>query len=93
MTFHHYHNIYTYSVENLWLAYGIAILLTVIAVVIGFSAIASNGASYSDNISTILRASRGAKIGIKLESHDIDWSDPVPWDLENATVRFQRRQT
>ena len=94
VTFHHYHNIYTYEAWKLWLAYGIAIGLATIAVAIGLVVMRLNGASYSDNFSTILRASIGAHvnrhISVDIMDHHMNGKDPVPEYLEDALVHFQR---
>ncbi|KAK5125237.1 hypothetical protein LTR85_000913 [Meristemomyces frigidus] len=70
---------------TLWLAYGLAILCTAIAVVLGFLAILSNGASYSNNFSTITRSARNAELSVEVEPDDTG-RDPLPRGLAKAIV-------
>ncbi|KAK1524373.1 uncharacterized protein CCOS01_09460 [Colletotrichum costaricense] len=50
-----YQNIYTYSVAPLWIAYGVAVGITILSVTIGTWAVVVTGSSYSSRFSTILR--------------------------------------
>lgn len=77
-----------YSAEKLWLAYGIAILFTLIAVVIGLYIIMSTGTSYSNNFSTIFRKARGAESDVVIHPGDHDGKYPLPDYLKKATIRF-----
>ncbi|KAK6386625.1 hypothetical protein LTR65_008824 [Meristemomyces frigidus] len=80
-----FHNVYAYSRSQLWLAYGLAILCTAIAVVLGFCAILSNGASYSNNFSTIVRSARNAELSVDVKPDDTG-RDPLPRGLAQAVV-------
>ncbi|MCJ1467673.1 hypothetical protein MMC07_006298 [Pseudocyphellaria aurata] len=51
-------NVYIYHPKNLLLAYGIALFLALIAVVLGACAYVSNGVSHSNSFSSIVRATR-----------------------------------
>ncbi|KAK4901585.1 hypothetical protein LTR27_001357 [Elasticomyces elasticus] len=93
VTFTTYHNIYVYDPITLWTAYGIAILLTAIAVGTGTYALVSNGVAYDTNFSTVLRTSRLSKRlkGVDEElagedGQDDDGSRPLPECLANATI-------
>lgn len=87
VTFHKYHNIYIYSKWKLWLPYGIAILLTAIAVIVGFIAILLNGASYRDEFSTVFRVAKGAEIKPgDIQDEDLDGKDPMPKYLSKVKV-------
>ncbi|TID19917.1 hypothetical protein E6O75_ATG07377 [Venturia nashicola] len=83
-----YRNVYTYSAEKLWLAYGIAILFTLIAVIIGLYIIMSTGTSYSNTFSTIFRKARGAESDVVIHPGDHDGKYPLPEYLKKATIRF-----
>ena len=85
-----YHNIYAYSEWKLWLAYSIAILLAAIAVFVGLVAMILNGASYSNNFSTVFRVARSAEINVTIEGDDEDGRDPLPSYLSKAQVRLSR---
>lgn len=75
-----------YSPQKLWLAYGLAALFTCIATVVGLFAIFTNGASYTNNFSTILRATRKAHITEELQLADLSSQDPLPTHLRKATI-------
>lgn len=51
-------NVYAYHPKNLFLAYGIALFLAIIAVILGLCAYLSNGVSHSNSFSSIVRATR-----------------------------------
>ena len=48
-------------------------------------AIFFNGASYSDNFSTIFRVARGAEIEV-IRDEDLDGKDPLPRHLSKAPI-------
>lgn len=77
MTFRRYHNIYDYSPQKLWLAYGIALALTALSLVAGLAAMLVNGASYSSNFSTVLRAAHGAQLSVPIRDEDGRGQDPL----------------
>ena len=81
-----FHNTYVYSWYNLWLGYGIAILLTAAAVAQGLLAIFSSGASYSNNFSTVMRSSWNAKLSVDVSEVGDGCRDPLPDYLAKATV-------
>ena len=74
---------------KLWLAYGVAIFFTVIAVCIGLAAMLVNGSSYSNSFSTIVRAARGAEITVTIQEDDLDGKDVLPQYLKEAEIRFR----
>lgn len=78
-----YHNVYVYNPYKLWLAYGIALALSMIAVAIGLYTIVSNSASYSNEFSTIVRVAHCAISDPKLDAKD-NGSDPLVKDLAEA---------
>jgi hypothetical protein len=83
-----YRNQYDYSAPNLWLTYGIALGITMLVAVAGFVAMMTNGAAFSNDFSTILRASRTAKLSEEVRIGDADGKDPLPQYLSEATVGF-----
>lgn len=83
-----YQTIYAYSSDKLWLAYGIAIFFTAIAVAQGFFVIFSSGASYSNNFSTIMRSTWSAELNVNFRQVENDFRDPLPEFLAKATVEF-----
>ena len=91
ITYHTYESVYHYSVWKLWIAYGITIGLTTVAVALGFIAMAQNDVSYSDNFSTVFRAAHGAELSVDLFEEDSDGKDPMPEYISTATVHFRGR--
>ncbi|KAL2074611.1 hypothetical protein VTL71DRAFT_8389 [Oculimacula yallundae] len=51
-------NIYAYNARNLWAAYGSAIFVTFLSILVGFRALLSNGISYETSFSTIVATTR-----------------------------------
>jgi hypothetical protein len=82
--------VYVYNFYKLWLAYGIALASSMIAVAIGLYTIVSNNASYSNEFSTILRVAHHAVSEPKLDAED-NGSDPLVKDL--AEARFCPKST
>jgi len=87
------HNVYEYSSAKLLLAYGLAILLTIIEVVLGLYTMVVKHASFSNKFSSILRASRHAELDSVIDLTDQLGSDPLPRTLANATVQLPRKVT
>lgn len=81
-----YHNVYHYDQVTLWIAYGLAILFTLLAAVAGMAALIINGASYSDNFSTIVRISRTAELSVEVMDYDGSGHDPLPTYLKHARI-------
>ena len=80
-----YVNVYAYSARRLWIAYGLAVGLATIAVIIGLTTLLFSRASYSNNFSTILRNARNATLSVKVDQRDLG-QDPLPKSLAEATV-------
>ncbi|EME78326.1 uncharacterized protein MYCFIDRAFT_216609 [Pseudocercospora fijiensis CIRAD86] len=83
-----YQNVYEYSPVKLWLAYGIAIALTLLGTILGLIAIFKNGAAFSDDFSTILRTARYARLSREVSYSDSDGRDPLPEYLSETTIVF-----
>ena len=81
-------NVYVYSSDKLWLAYGIAIFLTAITVAQGLFVIFSSGASYSNNFSTVMRSTWSAKLSVDYSEARDDCRDPLPGFIAKATVEL-----
>jgi hypothetical protein len=79
--------VYSYAAWKLWIAYGIAILLSALAVMVGAIYIELNAATFSDNFSTIFRIAKGAEISVPIDEKDLDGRDPLPTYLARATIR------
>lgn len=88
VTFNTYAPTYIYAVKTLWLAYGIAILFSMIGVIIGLCCISSTVASFSNDFSAVFRAARQATVSVEMKETDGDGRDPLPNYLKEATVGF-----
>lgn len=91
MTFRTYENVYSYSAARLWLIYGPAIFFTTLAVAIGLHSMIMEGVSYSDDFSTIMRATRQAELSASFRESDTGGENPLPKRLEQATVGIRKR--
>jgi hypothetical protein len=82
-------NIYTYSSEKLWLAYGLAIAITVLNVCLGLLAVFRTGASFTLNFSTIVRAAKNAHVSVETDEFTLPGRDPLPegWKKAVFTMR------
>ncbi|GIZ46349.1 hypothetical protein CKM354_000947700 [Cercospora kikuchii] len=93
VTYGLYGNVYSYATDKLWLAYGIAIGVTVLNVIIGIIAICRTGASYTGNFSTIARAARNADIGADMREDRFPGSDPLPKSMAKAHLHLYGNET
>ncbi|PIA93527.1 hypothetical protein CB0940_03962 [Cercospora beticola] len=82
-------NVYSYSAEKLWLAYGLAISIAIISVAIGLLAIFRSGASFTLNFSTIVRATRTADVSIEMDEQSLPGKDPLPKSWKRARFTIQ----
>lgn len=71
-------NIYIYSSNRLVLSYVIALVLALFSSICGLSAIRLNGASYSNRISTFLRAAAQQDLYSLIPPDDQRGADPLP---------------
>ncbi|KAF4626926.1 hypothetical protein G7Y89_g11231 [Cudoniella acicularis] len=83
-----YQNLYNYDRATLWIAYGLSILFTTLAVIIGMIALILNGASYSNNFSTIIRVSRTTELNVEVTDQDVFGRDPLPSYLKHARLNM-----
>lgn len=82
-------NIYVYSPRNLILAYGIAILFTLVGVILGFWCLSVNGGSYSNSFSTVLRTTRNSQLDTLVRTSETTGADPLPHHLGRTKVSLQ----
>jgi uncharacterized membrane protein YgaE (UPF0421/DUF939 family) len=85
-----FQNVYIYDSRTLWIAYGLAITFTLIAVCIGLTAILLNNASYNNNFSTVLRISRSSKMSTEVQELESDGSEPLSKHLAQAKLLIGR---
>jgi hypothetical protein len=85
-------NTYAYDSRNLLVSYGLAVCFALIAGIAGCASIMSNGASYSNRFSTVLRTTRGQELEELIVHNDRTGVDPLPKHLENARIDLRRGQ-
>ncbi|KAK1704533.1 uncharacterized protein BDZ83DRAFT_772145 [Colletotrichum acutatum] len=88
-----YQNVYTYSVAPLWIAYGVAVGITILSITIGTWAVVVAGSSYSSKFSTILRLAFNVRLSEYVELQDTGGEDPLSDRLENTIVAFPSRKS
>lgn len=86
VTYHDFHNVYSYSPVKLWLAYGLAIIFATVAASIGLTTLMANGASFGSNFSAVFLVGRGATMSVEPRSDDMSGRDPLPSRLSKAKV-------
>lgn len=85
--------IYAYDATTLWIAYGTSIAFAAIAVLVGAIALYLNGASYSDNFSTVVRVAKTASFSVEVKDSDGSGSDPLPKHLRGARLDMRAGAT
>ncbi|OPB40219.1 hypothetical protein A0O28_0002980 [Trichoderma guizhouense] len=85
----HYALIYSYAANTLWLAYGIALGMTLLSILLGVVSIYHNsGFSYMSKFSTILRVAHCIDLSDAIQPEDKDGKDPTPRYIKNLTFSF-----
>lgn len=81
-------NVYTYKSTSLFLAYGLAILTSLLANILGIIAYLSNGSAHDRNFSAILGATRERELSdlFDEENHGIL---PVPKPTKRTLLKFR----
>lgn len=80
-------NIYAYNVGNLALAYGLAIVVTIISVIIGLGALVVNGVSHGTSFSSIMCSTRNKT----LDNMTIGYSlaaEPLSKEVLDTDLKF-----
>ncbi|KAM0246589.1 hypothetical protein ACHAQJ_010172 [Trichoderma viride] len=81
--------IYLYAAQTLWLAYGIAIGMALLSVLLGIISIHyNNGSSYMTKFSTILRVAHCIDLSEPVRPEDTDGKDPTPRYIKDLTISF-----
>lgn len=92
MIFTPFVNTYTYAPVTLWAAYGTALAVGLLSATLGLLAMVRNRASYSNEFSSVLRATRLATLSTDLQELDTDGRDPLPGYLARATITLQNHR-
>lgn len=82
-------NVYSYGADKLWLAYGIAIGVTLLNVLVGLWVMVQTGASFTDNFSTVVRVAKNAAIEEDMQESHLPGKDPLPKRLAKAEIRLR----
>lgn len=94
VAFERYGTVYRYDAKTLWTAYGVALLVAGLAVLMGTTALWLNGVAYDNTFSTVLRAtyidgpgaSRSEALHNRSTDRVDDGSRPLPKALARAIV-------
>jgi hypothetical protein len=79
--------VYSYNAQNLWLAYGVAIFVTLFSLVVGFYAMYSNGVSYRTSFSAIMATTRNRVLDDVMVGSSLG-ADPMREDVMQTRLRF-----
>ncbi|KAH7327469.1 hypothetical protein BKA65DRAFT_462233 [Rhexocercosporidium sp. MPI-PUGE-AT-0058] len=81
------HNIYNYNPTNLFWAYGLAVLVTMLSVAIGTRAIMVNGVSHETSFSSILCSIRNQTLDNLTAGFSLA-AEPLGSDVKDTKLRF-----
>ncbi|KAL7919901.1 hypothetical protein ACQKWADRAFT_322608 [Trichoderma austrokoningii] len=82
-----YELVYSYAAQTLWLAYGIALGMCLLSILLGTVSIYYNGgASYTTKFSTILRVAQCIDLSEPIKPEDTDGQDPTPRYIKKITA-------
>ena len=86
-------SVYIYNPNNVYIAYGCAILTTLLCVLVGCISLFRNNAAYSLSLSTILRLTRDKTFDLLISKEDRGGEDPLPKSIAKARVEFNVEST
>ena len=81
------YNKYMYLAHNLVLAYGIAIFVSLLSVVVGLRALQVNGVSHDTSFYTIMATTRNIKLDDLLKGESLGAS-PIPGSIAKKKLQF-----
>lgn len=84
-------NIYVYNPLDLYLAYGLTLVSALICICIGSLALTGNGVSFSDEFTTILRATRNPELDHLVAEGECNGADPTPKHTAEALLSYNLR--
>ena len=84
-------NAYSYEPRNLFIAYGIGILFSLIVVIFGLLCIKAASASYTNSFSTILRTTRNPELDAVVPSAETSGAEPLSKHLSNVRLVLRRQ--
>lgn len=88
--YNYYANIYSYQPFDLYLSYGIGIVMVAFCTAIGCRALYRNGVAYKDSWSTTLRTTRGRDLDAIMDVRPTETSgaEPLSKAIERTSVTF-----
>ncbi|KAI0112242.1 hypothetical protein GGR51DRAFT_60601 [Nemania sp. FL0031] len=81
-----YEPMYHYSFRQLWIAYGIAIMVSAISSMFGLLAIFFGHASYSSHFSSVFRTAYSSSLEVTMRPEDMKATDPLPKYIAKAAL-------
>ena len=84
-------NAFSYEPRNLFIAYGIGLLFSLIVVMFGLLCIKSASASYTNSFSTILRTTRNPELDAIVPSAESSGAEPLSKHLSNVRLVLRRQ--
>ncbi|KAL3478958.1 hypothetical protein BJX99DRAFT_93954 [Aspergillus californicus] len=79
---------YVYASRNLFIAYGVAVFVSLLCIIAGILTMWDNGITFTDSFSTILRATRNKKFDEIVPDDSTTGADPPPESLSNTRVQW-----
>jgi hypothetical protein len=80
--------VYQYYPGTLWVSYGLAMVLSLVAAVAGIIVILRSGVSYSNRFSTVPRTTRGEHLDQLVGAEDRQGNEPLSKHIARATIRI-----
>jgi hypothetical protein len=81
--------VFVYTPKLLYISWGVAILYSLFTVLIGLFSLFKNGQSYTNNFSTVFRATQNIDAKAILLPHDTTGADPLPERLAKRTFTLE----
>lgn len=82
-------NEYSYDRWQLWTAYGLGAVFTLISIAIGFWCMHATEAAYSNTFSTMMRVTRDSDFSGLIMDQDTSGADPRPSYLSDVKLRLE----
>ncbi|KKK23717.1 hypothetical protein AOCH_006792 [Aspergillus ochraceoroseus] len=79
---------YSYAQRNLLIAYGVAVVVSLLCVIAGFLTMVDNGFAFTDSFSTILRATRNSDFDDIVPVAATTGADPLPRSVAKTRVQW-----
>ncbi|KAJ3546933.1 hypothetical protein NM208_g1768 [Fusarium decemcellulare] len=84
-------NAFSYEPHNLFIAYGLGILVSTTIIIVGLLCIKSASASYESSLSTILRTTRNPELDAMIPAAETSGANPLSNQLRNVRLSLRRQ--